>query len=307
MTEAELTDARLIDTVARELSDLYRETQDDLTKLLTSEALTAFERFRVADLLKQVKAARVALDKRALDIVSTRTPQVYERGTDVARAAMREIGINPGATVDMGAQINTASVQAIVDQMSVDLLQASAGIEKGAVGFIRRTQQTVVSERAINAKLARGLLTGERRRDISRELVKEFTESRILINGRRYEADKYVDLVTRTRMTEAHSNGMLNTTINAGLDLVQVSVHSHPREDPCSPFQGKVFSISGTSPDFPPLTKRPPYHPNCRHRLVPISAEYLEAKGQLDALKRLSNSRGNGPATFAEYAAAVNT
>ena len=103
---------------------------------------------------------------------------------------------------------------------------------------------------------------------------------------------------------EAMTAGTLNTGVQVGADLVQVSAHMHPQIDPCTPHQGKVYSISGTSDVFPKLTERPPYHPNCKHVLTFVTEKHLARKGQLEALREISNSE-NAFKSYDDYREAV--
>ena len=72
----------------------------------------------------------------------------------------------------------------------------------------------------------------------------------------------------------------MNTSLQYGNDLVQVSVHAmnEPPGDICYQYQGRVFSISGNDPNFPQLTDRPPFHPNCEHVLLPVDKETLQSR-----------------------------
>ena len=102
--------------------------------------------------------------------------------------------------------------------------------------------------------------------------------------GRRWDLFNYAEMLTRTKVTEAESRGTEDRLVANGLDLVQIT--SHGAEDWCSFYEGKVFSISGKHPVYPPLAQAPnggtPFHPRCKHREAPFiekfhSAEELEA------------------------------
>lgn len=88
--------------------------------------------------------------------------------------------------------------------------------------------------------------------------------------GAAWRIDRYAAMVIRTATREAHSQGVVGRLADVGYDLVQVSSHDHV-EDVCTEYDGEVFSISGTHPQYPQLTPEatPPYHPNCVHVLTP--------------------------------------
>lgn len=92
--------------------------------------------------------------------------------------------------------------------------------------------------------------------------VKGFTDRA----GKRWDLSTYARMCARTTAAEARSEATVNTLIDRGIDLVQVSRHEHPN-DVCDRFEGRVYSISGGHPRYTKLRERPPFHPNCRHVL----------------------------------------
>jgi hypothetical protein len=95
--------------------------------------------------------------------------------------------------------------------------------------------------------------------------VKGFTDK----GGKRWDLAVYARMCARTVAAQAMSEATINRLLDEGEDLVQVSSHPHP-EDSCSPYEGRVYSISGKSRRYPKLREMPPFHPNCRHRLRPF-------------------------------------
>ena len=104
--------------------------------------------------------------------------------------------------------------------------------------------------------------------------------------GRRWDLFNYAEMLTRTKVAEAESRGTEDRLVANGLDLVQIT--SHNAEDWCSFYEGKVFSISGTHPMYPPLAQAPnggtPFHPRCRHREAPF-IEKFHSPEELEAAK----------------------
>lgn len=85
--------------------------------------------------------------------------------------------------------------------------------------------------------------------------------------GRRWAMGTYTEMATRTATGRAEVAGRLTGYAAAGRDLVIVS--DAPEECVmCRPFEGRVFSLSGTSQEYPALTTALAgglHHPNCRH------------------------------------------
>lgn len=100
--------------------------------------------------------------------------------------------------------------------------------------------------------------------------------------GRSWSLHTYCSMVSRTTSRQAEVLAVL--TADPGQDLYQISSHGTTCKV-CAPFEGRVYSRSGTDPDFPPLAaafgKMDPagpdtlantwlnIHPNCLHALLP--------------------------------------
>lgn len=140
--------------------------------------------------------------------------------------------------------------------------------------LFRSAQQAVISDVKISELLAQGIMTNNTpdnlKKVLKSELYKKIVndEKIIVINDRSYRADKYSELVARTRTREAQTNAIVETVRSFGEDSVTVSIHGTDC-DVCSQFEGRTYSISGVNSQHPPLTDRPPFHPNCLHVLVP--------------------------------------
>lgn len=110
------------------------------------------------------------------------------------------------------------------------------------------------------------------RRQMTQELMNRFADEGITgirySNGRTMKIDSYAELVARTQTKNAWNEASWNRLQQYGMDLVVISVH-YPCSDLCVPYQGNVYSISGTSDKYPPLSSTNPgselYHVNCRH------------------------------------------
>lgn len=103
--------------------------------------------------------------------------------------------------------------------------------------------------------------------------------------GRKWSLHTYCSMVTRTTSRQAEITAVL--TADPEHDLYMISSHGTTCRL-CAPFEGRVYSRSGTDPDFPPLSaafgKIDPsgpdtlantwlnIHPNCLHVLLPWTA-----------------------------------
>lgn len=285
-----------------QLAQVYRAAQKDLLKKLKDIDVTDFQRARAELLLSQVNAEIARLDQQARKWTTSVIPTAYSHGIDVSEDRLRSLGITK--YVNLSAQVHKSAVSVLVDDVTLDLLVANQTMKKNVVRFIRATQQQVLEDNQISKMIAQGMIEGETRKQISDRLLSEFEkqlkeEKFITINGRNYQPEGYTRMLARSRVAEASNQANVNAALQYGVDLVQVDIHAGSCEV-CDPFQGKIYSISGNDPDFPALDERPPYHPNCRHQLLPMTRESLEDRGMLDGSIKFSNS-GSEAASIAAY------
>jgi hypothetical protein len=92
--------------------------------------------------------------------------------------------------------------------------------------------------------------------------------------GRKWSTEAYVSMVTRSMSNNVANEMQFARMDEYGLDLVEVSSHSGARPR-CAPFQGRIFSRSGNSSKYPPLSSTSYGEAaglrgvNCRHVFYP--------------------------------------
>jgi len=109
------------------------------------------------------------------------------------------------------------------------------------------------------------------RRQLSEKIMRPLANKGITgvryADGRTMRLDSYAEMVSRTQTGNASRQASLNRIQEYGGDLVLNSQH-YPTSDLCAPYQGRVFSISGTDGNYPSLQTAISgglYHPNCKH------------------------------------------
>jgi len=132
----------------------------------------------------------------------------------------------------------------------------------------------------------------------------------VTLNGPRYQKyapDYFVSLIVHSEVGKTLKEQTLKDATSSGSDLVQISPQPSTIGDYCDLYRGRVFSISGTHPDFPPLTECPaggaPFHPWCRHTLSAVEdgSTVTEAAKKLPPIPQefISAARANAsPAEF---------
>jgi len=260
----------------QELIRAYRNATRRLERQLSGAALTDFQRFRITEQLQQIRVIIAALNQQAQDAAQRMIGPSYRVGIKLSADALVRAGIE----VNMGNVLATEAIAVVADQMAMDLIAANASLEIQARRFLRLTQQKLLTEQQINQGIARGIIEGETRKQVSDRLLKQLKGkmeegARIVIKCkdgklRSYDPAQYAELVARTRTREAVTQGTIRTGMDYEVYLFQVSVHSGACEM-CIPFQGKVFAIvDGTG--YPILKESPPFHPNCILPETPVFA-----------------------------------
>jgi len=142
-------------------------------------------------------------------------------------------------------------------------------------GFIQGAERIIDEglRRQIRVAIALGRLEGSDIRTIAKTVEALFADRgfTVLIDrgGRQWSLANYSQMVTRTQIIKAANEGVINRMNEFDIDIVQVSAHG-ATDNLCEPQEGKIYSISGNSKNFPPLAgNEPTYHPNCKHILEP--------------------------------------
>lgn len=109
------------------------------------------------------------------------------------------------------------------------------------------------------------------RRQMSQSLMNQYAKEGIsgvrYADGRTMPIDSYSEMVARTQTGNAARVANMNRLQEYEIDLVAISVH-FPTSDLCEPFQGRVFSMSGTTEGYTALDEAIEaglYHANCKH------------------------------------------
>jgi hypothetical protein len=106
-------------------------------------------------------------------------------------------------------------------------------------------------------------------------LLKDLSGFYIPVGARVMNAIDYVKTSVDTNIDSARNKALINTALESGTDLVKMSYHINACSK-CAPYENKVYSITGKSKKYPPLssirsgavTTFGVIHPRCRHRFT---------------------------------------
>jgi len=307
-TEAQIV-GRVFEDEVRDLIDIWNTTEQRLIELgrdpiffasLGSGASgAAAAQQRATELIREVRSALQSMTSATITWSDALFVQAGAAATFTVESAATQ-GLTAGA---LGAP-NADSIRLILEDLLTDTEFAESSALRTMRRFYRNTQQTVLPEGVINANLAISEARMENVSQRSRRLANEFDKvvgqgKFVLVNGQRFQLTTYADLVGRTRLVEANTVGSLRTNVAMGNDLVRVS--DHGKTDPnCDRFAGKVFSISGQSRRFPRLREVPPFHPRCKHILLPFVTEFKSPR-ELEFAEARSRDRVEAGVSIEEF------
>lgn len=205
----------------------------------------------------------------------------------------------------IGPDQGTHEVQRMADSFLADTEGALSNVRSVAVRL--RNGQT--DRRFLTGTLVVGLSAGGVRAIKARRRIKQSLREGMMAmlakDGKiyHYSLDYYVGMVAQQIKYKTMSRAVLNQMQFTGHDLVQISPNPSTIGDYCDEYRGKVFSISGTDPHYPPLAETPsggpPFHPHCHHTLQPYVDRAIAEMGPVDPkFLEMGRTPGMGPNDF---------
>lgn len=209
----------------------------------------------------------------------------------------------------------TGEQTAIVDRLVMNLMgeitdacmTAMATVQSAVIGRIEPDVYRRVGLEQVAAQAAAGRGVNQSVPAFVEALRREGITAFVDKAGRRWSLHTYGAMVCRTTSRQAEVLSVL--TADPEQDLYQISSHGSTCAI-CAPLEGRVYSKSGTDPDFPPLAaafgKVDPagpdnlsnsylnIHPNCLHVLLPWTPAG-RSKEEIEKTKKFSSFRTNPP------------
>lgn len=239
------------------LRDRYQQAQIRLLEIIAEKEargnLTAYRR----GILDAVNAEIGNLDKFAREWVKSNIPRYYAMGASAAYKAFKDAGEDVARTA-----INTRVVQNLVDNATDMLIDAHQFVGRRIRDAVRQAGIEAIAE-----KVATGSTVKETKRRLIETLTKQGIPAVIDKRGRAIQLDSYAETVARTTTREATNKASIAEVEELGGDLVQMT-QRFSTCPVCAVLEGRVYSISGNTPGYPPLSVALPNgyalpHPNC--------------------------------------------
>jgi len=244
-----------------QIDEIYAQSEKDIEELIQENIdknLTVQRKEQLFTRLATILAATSVATKQYL---ATVIPESYRVGLRTADRDLKKTG----------SPIGEDHIDAVNE-----LISDGSNRYDIALTTVQRDVQSILDEataRQIQARIS--TVTTESIDEIAKDIEARIRESGITgivdRNGRRLNMKAYARMVARTDIISAANQGVINRSLEFGVDIVQVSEHAgvDPRDELCFTLQGKIFSLTGRSENYPQLPAIPPFHPNCRHTLEP--------------------------------------
>ena len=207
----------------------------------------------------------------------------------------------------------TSEQHAIVDQLVANLMgeitdasvTVMATVQSALIGRIEPDVYRRVGLEQVALRQATGQGVYKQLPAFVEALRREGVTAFVDKAGRRWSLHTYCSMVSRT--TSRQAEVLASLTADPGQDLYRIT-RTGTTCALCAPYEGRVYSKSGTNPDYPPLSdafgKQDPngpdtltntwlnIHPNCRHSLQSYTEAGRSAK-EVQEIKDFSSPEKN--------------
>lgn len=203
----------------------------------------------------------------------------------------------------------TDVVQRLVMNLMGEITDASmtvmSTLQSALIGRVEPDIYRRVGLEQVAAQAASGRGVNKAVPDFVRQLIQEGVTAFVDKAGRSWSLHTYCTMVSRTTRRQAEVLAVL--TADPEQDLYKISSHGTTCAI-CAPYEGRVYSRSGTDPDFPPLAEAfgkvdadgPDslanswlnIHPNCLHVLLPWTPAG-RSEEEIQKIKDFSNPKKN--------------
>ena len=260
-----------------EISRYYERLENSIVRILLSVQIGSSNAAKTAIASKKIDCLLLAANIYSRDFARKTVPEAYEESARKVLTSLKALDTEKNPRYNQKKHKKTQ--QEFEREMIGFYVEANQSIKRNSnvyLNLVARTSKKLSSTQFFNFEESmkeigamidiayeqhKGYKYAER-------LIRNYLEgyvgegNLIEINGRHYNIRKYSRLVARTELRRVQTQATKNYCNEYENDLVQWSKHANPCEI-CAPLEGRIFSLSGKHPNYPPLQEEPPLHPQC--------------------------------------------
>lgn len=262
-TLAQVAEARL-----SELVNYVRALDDGTQKIILDSIRTRLTDPVLKAQLAQVEILAHSTDAQIRTWLTQNVPLGYFDGYAEASRKVKAKALTYQAFLtDEKTLFHREAINMLLKDSYSDFARTMTQTVRGAERILTDT-----ARQQIRGKLIAGDIQGQSVDKIAKDIRQTFIDDgfRVMIDraGRKWQLPDYSEMLARTNLIKTANEGVVNRLSELNYDLVEWMTGDNAC-DTCDPLDGKVFSVSGDSGQYPVLEEQPPKHPNCRCSLGP--------------------------------------
>lgn len=269
------------DESVKRFYSILQSTYSEITAELNQADLSNPSRRRTQQ--KQIEQIIARADQNIRDWISIEVPSQYEQGMFDTLSDLNRRGDEVNIKTSF-ATFHEQAIQAIAEDMYANASEGLSGVSRSVSRVVSASARESVLE-----QIAKGSIKGDSLQKLKKSVagilesegLSAITDKR----GRSWDLLRYAEMLSRTKLTQAHNSGVANRMVESGYDLVIVSNHSGSCRL-CAPFEGKVLSVSGRQRGYISVKEAERnglFHPNCCHVFSPYHQTFLDQAVGWDA------------------------
>ena len=252
---------------------VYRSALQEVIGIIESlsthgKSTNAISKAQLNSVKEQLSATLIGLDAEIDGIITDSVGRAFVNGQGETILALGDADSLQAAIAGASmSELATTTSKALIADTFEDLLFANNKMKRETIKMVRniaaeQMKTTVVAGQGVNYT--------------KKKIVERFREQgdiAIVDNlGRKWKLERYSEMVTRTKLMQAHVEGTRTEALERGVDLAIIS--SHGATDACSGFEGQIISMNGTTEGYMTYDELRRsnliFHPNCKHKITPL-------------------------------------
>lgn len=260
----------------------YKSILDSIVELRNTAPEEIYQ--REASLLRQIQVVLTQLNEYNRQWCEAEIAKAFQGGAAYALLSAGEAMtlVEAMRNVQFSMLQQRTSEAMVADTMN-DLLAATQNTERRIKQIVRQVVGDVIRRNAMKRtdmyRNRREIFEGLTKAGLSEKVTKDGFVGIIDKAGRKWDVNRYAKMIAKTKLQQAHIEGVRTEGIKRGLDVAVIS--SHNAKDECFQFEGMLISLNGLTEGL--LTYAELYrsnlifHPNCQHSVHLVKIENLPA------------------------------